>query len=86
MVVLETLQIGKPIIVSPDCGQADLLRKYDKRLVSEGFLPEDYINKIKELKRANFLQDEEENLLEIFRLEFDIATIVEKLVNVYFNG
>jgi hypothetical protein len=80
------LQLGKPIIVSPDCGQADLLRKYDKRLVSEGFLPEDYINRIKEMKRANFLQDEKENLLEIFRLEFDIATIVEKLVNVYFNG
>ena len=86
MVVLETLQLGKPIIVSPDCGQADLLRKYDKRLVSEGFLPEDYINRIKEMKRVNFLQDEKENLLEIFRLEFDIATIVEKLVNVYFNG
>lgn len=84
MVVLETLRLGKPVIVSPDCGQADLLREYDKRLVSEGFQPKDYIHRILEMKLANFLQDEEDRLFEIFRLEFDIATISAQLMDIYF--
>jgi glycosyltransferase involved in cell wall biosynthesis len=85
MVVLETLRLGKPVIVSPDCGQADLLREHDSRFVSEGFLPEDYIHRIKEMKRANFLRDEEDRLIEIFHREFDIASISSKLMDVYFD-
>lgn len=83
MIVLESLSVGTPVLISKNCGQSSIVKNLISNSVCNSNLPEEYKKLILEFQNAPFTNDERIKLLMESKKEFSIETIWKKLSVIY---
>lgn len=83
MIVLESLSVGTPVLISPLCGHSQKVRDFNQLFVAEVNETESYCRNFKALYDNNFFKQERSNYIEKTIETFGISSVVDKIENLY---
>jgi len=83
MIVLESLSLGTPVLLSPHCGNSSLVKKYNKSFVADTNSVDDFCKKLIDFETENFYSRERAKIANFCKENFDIKVVVDELQKMY---
>ena len=85
MIVLESLSVGTPVLISQNCGQANIVEKLIPNSVCKSNLPEDYTRMILHFKENPFSNTDRNQLFTQAKKVLGIESVWRNLSSIYEN-
>lgn len=83
MIVLESLSVGTPVLISANCGQADIIRTFNLDFVCQTNQPHEYVNKIRSIMQREFSSVDRINLAALASKKFGIDKVWKEASSIY---
>jgi len=83
MIVLESLSVGTPVLISANCGQADIIRTFNPDFVCQTNEAYEYVNKIQSVMQREFSQEDRVNLASLASNKFGIEKVWREASSIY---
>ena len=84
MIVLESLSLGTPVIISSTCGNASLVKKINPNMVCDSESTDEYVEKIRKIISLKSEVGEIDKLIEKAQVMFDIRSIWPLVLKEYY--
>lgn len=83
MVILESLSLGTPVVVTPSCGLSDTLRSFNKYFVAETESVFDIAKRVEYWMKRSLSPEDHEKLIDFCRSQFSIVELTNALITIY---
>jgi len=83
MVVLEALSVGLPVLISNQCGQAQLVSLLNEDFVVDSISAQKYLERVIKFLREDFHRAERNKIMESARIYFDSELVYRDLEFIY---
>lgn len=83
MVILESLSLGTPVVVTPSCGLSDTLRSFNKYFVAETETVFDIAKRVEYWMKRSLSPEDHKKLIDFCRSQFSIVELTNALITIY---